>query len=177
MATEYSGFHHFQVVTGIGECIVEALEATPAGAPDRVCIPVPGAVAWDDCQCGQLTITTTRNFSARQFPSEAFDAFGEGGCGTPYIGVDLVATIMRCVPGPDDYGNSPTCAALSDATKTMYDDAWAVWQAVKCCLRDLVESYDIADFIIQGQDYEGPEGGCAGSSLRFSLGYTSVCCG
>ena len=71
-----------------------------------------GLIAWDDC-CGQLVVAPERIFRSVDFPSE--DTTDER-CYAGSIAVTLLASLVRCVPSPDDRGNAPKPAALAAST-------------------------------------------------------------
>lgn len=173
MSSVYTPIGHYINVTGIAICITDRLSLTPAGIPNRVCI-YPGDVAWDECQCGMLALTTTRIFGSETFPNEGISGVGLGTCGLPYMVANLEITILRCVPTGDK--RPPTCEQLGDASKTMYEDAFAVWQGTICCLREMRNQGFIQEFNLAAQTFTGPQGMCAGSTLSINLGYIGPCC-
>lgn len=172
VSTVYTPLGHYVNVTGIAECIVERLEATTAGAPNRVCI-YPGEVAWDACECGMLALTTTQIFPSNSFPAMGADMISD--CGYSYMVANLEITMLRCIPQGDGK-RSPTCAQLGDATRTQYDDAFAVWQGTLCCLKLLKQNHFVQEFTLNTQTFVGPQGMCGGSLLNVSLGYLGPCC-
>jgi hypothetical protein len=174
MSSVYTPLGHYVNVTGIAMCITDRLSLTPAGIPNRVCI-YPGDVAWDECQCGMLALTTTRIFGSETFPNEGISGVGLATCGLPYMVANLEITILRCIPSGVNK-HPPTCVQLGDAAKTMYDDAFAVWQGTICCLREMRNQGFIQEFALAAQTFTGPQGMCGGSTLSINLGYIGPCC-
>ena len=176
MPTTYTPLGHYINVTGIAECIVARLALTPAGVPNRVCI-YPGDVAWDECDCGMLALTTSRIFGSETFPNEGISGVGLSNCGLPYMVASIDITMLRCVPVIQDTKRPPTCEKLGAATRTMYEDAFAVWQGTLCCLLEMKRIGMLAEYNLAAQTFIGPQGSCAGSTLTIQLGYVGPCCG
>lgn len=165
------------IVTGIGMCVVEELENTPesGGVPPkmRVCLLVPGNIAWDSCNCGQFAQTIQRDYPTNIFPADASDLpNGLGGCGSRPRVYQVLASITRCVPGMQASGNPPTCDALYAAALTQQGDAFALQRGVECCLSALQESYRIAKYVVGGVSFVGPEGDCGGVELIYKFELT-----
>jgi hypothetical protein len=165
----------YDISVALRDCIRDRLALTTAGVPTsmRVCV-VPGQIAWDTCQCGQLDITTTRIFYSRQFPQEATGA--ESNCTLPYIVAEVTVSVLRCAPTVDDNGNEPTCDELDAAAETWLDDANAVRDAVACCLAALVTAGSVSAYSLNEQVPVGPEGMCVGSEYRVGVGLLNACC-
>jgi hypothetical protein len=174
MPTTYTPLGHYINVTGIAMCITDRLSLTPAGVPNRVCI-YPGDVAWDECECGMLALTTSRIFGSQTFPNEGIQGVGLSTCGLPYMVANLDITILRCAPPPREK-RPPTCAALAASSRTMYEDAFAVWQGTLCCLREMRAQGFLAEYAMAAQTFVGPQGGCVGSTMTINLGYLGPCC-
>jgi hypothetical protein len=140
----------------------------------RVCM-VPGDIAWDNCQCGQLVITENRRYGSRGFALEAPDLDAE--CGEPVLTVDFTISLTRCVPSADDNGDAPSCDALTTSARQLMKDKRDLRSAVMCCLSNLYDSHlsPMLGFIIQAQETVGPSGGCAGSELNFLVGFPNGC--
>jgi len=164
------------IVTGIGMCVVEELENTPesGGVPDkmRVCLLVPGNIAWDGCDCGQFAQTIQDDYPTLIFPADASEqVIGVGGCNSRPLVYTVLASIIRCVPGMTNTTppRSPTCDALRAAAIIMQADAFALRRAVECCLTTLQDSYQIAKFSVGRAMRVGPEGNCAGVELTYKF--------
>lgn len=174
MGMQYTALGHYVNVTGLAMCITDRLADTPAGVPARVCI-YPGSIAWDGCDCGLLALTTNRLFASETFPSEGIPGVGLSTCGLPYMVAEIEIDMIRCVPGVKDK-RAPTCEELATATQTMYEDSFAVWQGVICCLKEMKNQGFVFDYAVAAQTFVGPQGQCAGSNMTISLGYIGLGC-
>lgn len=128
--------------------------------PVTTTYPGVGLVAWDDC-CGQLVVSPERIFRSVEFPTE--DTTDEK-CHAGMIAVDLVASLVRCVPVPNDRGTPPSAAELGAAHKAILDDAAIVWQAVSVPLDPEWERAGLS------QTFGGGEGGCISIETRVTIG-------
>src|SRR5262245_8659026 len=82
------------IVTGIGPCIVDALDHTPSGAPTRQCLLVPSQViAWDNCDCGgQVALAIRQVYGSKVFPTLApADTWVK--CGPNYWVADVLVSV------------------------------------------------------------------------------------
>lgn len=152
-------------------CVVEELLATPesGGITDkmRICLIVPGNIAWDGCECGQFAQSITTDYFSNRFPIDSSQEIIQS-CVEP-LAYQVTASLLRCIPGitagnPPKY---PTCAALQASALELQADAFALRKGVTCCLMDLKESYQIADFRVGQAVRVGPDGGCGGSELTY----------
>lgn len=167
----------FTVVTGVGMCAVEELDRTEWGRPDRVCLLVPGEIAWDDCQCGQFAQTITQDVPSESFPIAATDRRVTA-CGPAHLVVNVTASLARCVPGPNPRnGEPPTCEQLLTAARRLEDDRTALRLGIACCLRTLRNANVITDFTMGAAITQGPQGGCVAVELSYQFGLRNVCCG
>jgi hypothetical protein len=121
--------------------------------------PGVGLVAWDDC-CGQLVVSPERIYRSQEFPLE--DTTDER-CGL-WIAVALTATLVRCVPGPDDRGTPPSATVLAEAHKSILDDAAIVWRSMTGPLDPDWERSSVS------QTFVGNEGGCIAIESRVVIG-------
>lgn len=159
------------VVTGIGQCIVDELNATPesGGVPAnmRIAYLVPGEIAWDSCECGQLALSIVRDFPTVTFPVDDSLNPVKGGCMTRTLGYEVTVSLTRCVPGPQKSGKPPTVESLYAAALVVEGDAWAVENGIACCLASLKNDRTILDYRYGGVRRVGPEGACAGVEATF----------
>lgn len=164
------------IVTGVGMCVVDKLEITPesGGVPPnmRICLLVPGNIAWDSCDCGQFAQTFQTDYPTLTFPADASEQVlgAGGGCNERPIVYQVLASITRCVPGMT--GNPPqppSCAKLQAAAAIMAADAWVLRSAIECCLSDLQDNNVIEKFTVGRVNYVGPEGNCAGVELTYKF--------
>lgn len=160
------------IVTGVGQCIIDELAATPesGGVPGRACLLVPGAIAWDGCDCsGQLALSIIDNFPTQTFPTDASDQPVTGNCGPFALVFEVVVSLVRCVPGLDQSGRPPSCAKLLTSSLTQQGDAFAIRRAVSCCLRELKRTLVIQKYTVGRINFVGPEGNCGGVELIFKF--------
>jgi hypothetical protein len=164
-------------VTGLLNGAAAALAALPDGnAPARVAL-VPGAVSWDTCQCaGELYGTVLATGLASVFPTPAPDASGLN-CPPPYVVVTVGVAMLRCAPVPDTNGNPPSTEAQAASAAQVLTDAATIRASVTCGLRALVTAGSLADWAIGAEAPLGPEGGCTGTTLSFTLGFLNGDCG
>lgn len=165
----------FIVVTGVGQCVVDELAGTDAGSPARQCLAVPGEIAWDNCECGQFAQTITTDTPSKSFPTSAENESFER-CGPPLLVMSVTASTTRCVPGVDDNGHPPSCAALLDAARVLETDREAMRRAITCCLRDLYRANRITNYAVGVGTSVGPLGGCAGVNMTYRFGVNYTCC-
>jgi hypothetical protein len=165
------------VVTGVGVCIVNELNATPesGGVPPgmRIIYLTPGNVAWDGCECGQLAQSIQVDYISNQFPVDTSQQPRQGvGCNLGPLAYQVLVSLTRCVPGMTGTvgaAKPPTPAKLIEAALIMEGDAWAVRTAVECCLVTMKHARppQIFDFRIGQVQRVGPEGGCAGIEMQY----------
>lgn len=172
----------YNVAESLRLCASEWLENTPEGTPDRSCV-VAGQIAWDDCECGQLIVSIGRNFFSSNFPTEGntppAPPGNARGCGPPLLVAEFIVSILRCAPSGGEGPAPPACSELDTAAQSAVHDAWAVRWGVHCCLKSWAGSNDqevsIADFILRGQSFVGPQGMCMGSELNVVVGIINAC--
>jgi hypothetical protein len=156
----------------------DGLAAGPYGAPGRACV-VPGAIAWDDCEChgGQLAVSVTRYWRTANFPVElGGEPGGQTPCDAAFLAADLLVQVIRCAPGPQEDGSPPPCEELDAAAAQATDDAYRVRVAVRCRLASLEDAGEIVAWVTGAQPALGPEGGCVGSQLGAAAALPDPCC-
>jgi hypothetical protein len=165
-------------VTGVGACVVDALNQTPAGAPDRQCLLLPTqTIPWDNCDCGgQVAQAIQETFGSDRFPSRA-EAKDWQPCGPPWNVVQVMLSVTRCVPTMDEQGQPPPCADSLAAAITLENDRTAVRQALACCLTDLKTAGQIFGWALQPSTTVGELGGCAGVETPYLFSMRSCLCG
>lgn len=164
----------FNLAGDVLECVRERI-VDIAGLPsfDRVCV-VPGEIAWDACDCGQLTINNPSQFSSNNFPAP-IPGGDQTQCGAPVIASTFTITALRCSPSPDKNGHPPTCAALSNAAELLYQDKYYMRAAVICCLANLQRTHVLEMYTVGSITEVGPRGGCVGAELSFTVGLINDC--
>lgn len=154
------------------DCILMALEDAGLPIPCRICA-VPGAIAWDDCNAGQLVVSTVREFQSETFPLEALERGVNSSCGLPYLIAELTFSLLRCAPIPKGMSTTVPCEELEASSILLHRDAYWMRQALSCCLRDLKTSYTILDYIVGATERVGPEGACVGNETTVLVGFVN----
>jgi hypothetical protein len=149
-------------------CVSAELAGLEAGAPARSLVSPGAEIAWDDCQCGQLTVHVLRAFPSDKFPILKLDGpFTR--CAPKLTVVEFVVTILRCVPVQDDQGRAPAAAKLHAAALTDQLDRAAVRRGIVCCLTAEDPRRQL-NFLMQEQLAIGSEGECMGSEQHVFVG-------
>ena len=73
----------------------DAVYAELTTKPDRSGV-VPGAIAWDECDCGILAVSRAQIYLSEAFPNPVAQPFGN--CDAPYEVGEFVIQVIRCVP-------------------------------------------------------------------------------
>lgn len=170
------------IVTGLGQCIVDALAQTPAGAPCRQCLLLPTQqIPWDNCGCGgtcsgQVAQSIREVYAANQFPQPAV-GMSWAKCAPRWSIARVVVSVTRCVPTMDGRGNPPACAAELAAAITLENDRTAVRQALVCCLGELYGTRPpgIGEWLLGPSVTVGESGACAGSETEYLIGLQQQC--
>jgi hypothetical protein len=139
-----------------------ATETTPAIPFMGKAFVQPGEqVAWDQCDCdGQAWVRLVRAdpvYGTRKANGKR--------CVVRWD-VQLAVGVLRCVTGPSDRGTLPKAATITTEGHRFADDFAALLAAVEC------DQY--TDTLLEAVPL-GPEGGCAGSEVRFTV-RTEPCC-
>ena len=147
--------------------VAAALEAAVYAAltdkPQRHGV-VPGAIAWDACDCGMLAASIAQVYPSETFPAPQATPFGS--CQAPYEVAEIVIQIIRCAPNPEGQNLWPPTAALDASAQQVARDAYETLRAVSLELCSMNEARDVADYLIRPQVIQGPTGGCVGSEMR-----------
>lgn len=161
MTYQAAAFHALKV--GLVDCVHTQLAATDAGSVDRRCV-VPGSeIAWDDCECGQLTVHQRGpTYPSKQFPlPHQAPPFTK--CDAPWWVAEVVVTVLRCSPSGGPGPQPPSCTALAAAARTADDDAAAMLAGVECCLAG--HHYRVTGLVPTVDD-----GMCVGQELTVLVG-------
>lgn len=153
----------------VAKACLGAAEANLSLAVDRATV-VPGAIAWDACDCGALYVSVGLLYPSENFPEQQTVRDMAQPCMAPYETGEIVLQIMRCAPQPQGQNLYPDAADEDIAAQVVRRDAYEVMQAITQLLCDLKDQDQIEDFIIDTQTAQGPGGGCVGTELRFRVG-------
>ena len=157
------------------DCIYTALKDAGLELPCRVCA-VPGEIVWDDCQKGQLVVSTVREFQSEVFPVEALERGVNSSCGLPYLVAEYNFSLVRCVSIPKGTATTVPCTSLEADSVRLHQDAYWMRNALTCCLLDLKRSYTtsfVLEYIIGPTVRVGPEGMCAGNETTVAVGFVN----
>lgn len=148
----------------VASTLEQAVYAELTTKPDRHSV-VPGAIAWDECDCGLLAVSIARIFLTETFPDELSRRIGNA-CDAPYEVAEVVIQVIRCAPNADDPLTAPTTAELDASAQEVLRDAYEMLHAVSVKLCQMNQARDIADFMMRPLTAQGPSGGCVGNELR-----------
>lgn len=171
-------FAGFDIAKRLKECIEPYLEGTTSGLPPRRCVHV-GAIAWDDCECGQLIVAVQDAGEITSFPDDQTPK-SRRGCGPAMFTWNMDISILRCAPEGENDG-PPSCEDLQAAARVSIEDAWAVRAGVICCLNEAKRNRlpngttEIQDYIMNRQTFVGPMGLCQGSLLSVTITMKNGC--
>jgi hypothetical protein len=148
----------------VASALEQAVYAELTTKPDRHGV-VPGAIAWDECDCGLLAVSVARIFLTETFPDELSRRIGNA-CDAPYEVGEIVIQVIRCVPGADGQALAPTVAELDASAQEILQDAYEMLKAVSVKLCQMNDARDISDFMLRPLTAQGPTGVCGGNELR-----------
>lgn len=147
------------------DACIEALDTIPSlspglgGAPERSFIS-PGQPQYDCCPEGQLTVHAQAVISDPIQPIKNH---------TRANLVNLVATILRCVPATDEDGNYPVASEAEAAAEQVNADGWALWNHI-FNLISAGELFRLCEKIQwNGLRSITPSGGCGGWTLGITV--------
>lgn len=162
---------YYAIVTGAGQCAADAINANGGPALARVCLHVPGQIAWDNCACGSFQQTAVRWFYSEDGRTDGGIYVGDDNiCSPAYLGLEIQAEVLRCVNQPVEGTVAPTCAALALDSQQWHRDAMAMRRGILCCLQTMRDNDQLSAFTITNPGTAvGPQGMCAGSSLTYRI--------
>lgn len=174
--TVLTNLTYFAAVTGVAECIAQALEDHVAdgtlGRPGRVGV-LPGAeVVWDGCECGQLGMIFQHGpFPSTIFPTERAEDPQPLGCFTGSTAVRVLASLIRCQyhPALQANGSPPSIEDQTAAAKLQQIEQFYMRNAIICCLHNMVEDNFLDDARVGASDYQ-VNGDCGEVSVVFWIG-------
>lgn len=149
----------------VAEEIRLAIMAGLTTLPNRSSV-VPGAIAWDECDCGLLAISVARIYLSDQFPNPQTAKVGIR-CDAAWEVGEFVVQLIRCAPNPEADDLAPTVAALDASAQEILQDAYELLKSVTEKLCEMNDAPEIIDFFVNPLTAQGPSGGCVGNELRF----------
>ncbi len=129
---------------------------------------VPGAIAWDACDCGLLAFSLARVYLSNNFPNQLTTRVGA--CDAAWEVGEFIVQLIRCTPGADDQNLAPTVAALDASAQEILTDTFLLLQSVSVKLCEMKADREIIDFFLNPLTAQGPTGQCGGNELRFLVG-------
>lgn len=151
----------------VAETVRLAIMADLTTLPDRSSV-VPGAIAWDECDCGLLALSVARVYLSDQFPNPL--TVRAGACDAAWEVAEVVVQLIRCAPGATDTTLAPTVAELDASAREILTDAYELLRAVSVKLCEMKADGDIIDFFLNPLTAQGPSGQCVGNEVRFLVG-------
>jgi hypothetical protein len=148
----------------VAEALRVAIDAELTVAPARSSV-VPGAIAWDECDCGLLAVSVAQIFLSDTFPDQLANKAGTR-CDAAWEVGEFVLQIIRCAPQPEDGKLAPTTPALDASAQEVLRDAYELLLGASVKLCQMSDAQDIVDFIMRPLTAQGPSGACVGSELR-----------
>lgn len=150
----------------VASAVEQAVYADLTVKPDRHSV-VPGAIAWDACDCGLLAVNVARVYLSDAFPAQLVSKVGTR-CDAAWEVGEFVVQLIRCAPNPESMENpAPTMAALDASAQEILTDAYELLRSVTETLCQLNDARSIVDFFVNPLTAQGPSGGCVGNELRF----------
>lgn len=163
-------FGVYTLLSGLLTAISNALVDTPGGRPGFASL-FPGEISWDNCCEGLLGITSTEQYVTENFPhvNTIQNPTDLTTCRAGWFINNVTVNLLRCAPQPQ--GNSPTVPAtqLTLSMREINADAWVLMDTTFCYLQTLKDTFEIIDYSIERQLSTGPEGGCVGTELAFTV--------
>jgi hypothetical protein len=174
--TVLNSLTYFVAVTGIAECIAQALADHEVdgtlGRPGRVGVTPGAEVPWDGCECGQLALAFQHGpYPSNIFPTEISEDTRPLGCFTGSSAVRVIASLIRCQyhPAMATDGTPPSIEVQTAAARLQQIEQFYMRNAIICCLHDMLESNLLDDSRIGASDYQ-VNGDCGQVSIIFWIG-------
>lgn len=145
--------------------MAQAATATTIGGEITRSFVSPGLPALDCCP--QLTVHIAGFAAAATQPSGPLSQGHKRTTGVVWQGSYWV-TVVRCVPVPDEKGNTPSIALMEAAAEQADQDGWAILNAVYAADRaGTVFGGLCTEVIYDGITPLDPSGGCVGWVIRY----------
>lgn len=157
----------YGVARQVLDLVAAALDATPAGAPDRRYVSDGPLVAWD---CEQLVVAVEGTVS--HDGDLMVETPGPVNC-LVMRAATLGVWIVRCAPTVEDDGTPPPADDIDANAAVMLADPTVMLDAIVTAYQagELAGAFGLA---LLGWDGVGPEGGLVGGVLRVRVDLTAV---
>lgn len=150
----------YEVAVALQQAVFTGLSVKPQRAG-----VVPGAIAWDECDCGMLAVSLNQVYMSEIFPNPAGQKVGA--CDAPYEVGEFVIQIVRCAPNPVSLEQpAPSVLDLDASAKEVLLDAYELLKSASTELCQMKADREISDFFLRPLTAQGPLGGCVGNELR-----------
>lgn len=151
----------------VAETLRQAVHAELTIKPTRSGV-VPGAIAWDECDCGLLAVSVNQIFPSEVFPSLLVEPTGN--CDASLEVGEIVIQIVRCAPSPEGQKLAPSVTELDASAQEVLRDAFELLKATRETLCMMENDRDIMAFLLRPLTAQGPSGSCVGNELRVYVG-------
>ena len=129
---------------------------------------VPGAIPWDECDCGMLAVSVAQVYPTETFPDLMTDLTGN--CDAPAQSGEIVIQVIRCAPQPEGQDFAPSVAAQDASAQEINRDAYEMILATRQTLCQMQADRDIYAWLWRPLTSQGPSGACVGNELRVFVG-------
>lgn len=166
------------IAEALKNCLCFALAGSLAGPVCRCCVqpgmaPPPADVC---CDCegrqGQAIVQVAEIYPSDKFPRKGITEW-KGACtkGNTFWVAELIMTVYRCIPVPDEDGTPPSCEGLQIAAARIQSDAQTMMQVFACC------EWNDGRAIMPGSWQPLPnQGGCGGGMMSVFVNLGIQCC-
>jgi len=154
----------------LAKLLEAALYADLTTKPERHSV-VPGAIAWDACDCGMLAVSVGQVYLSDTFPEPMASVISPS-CAAAWEAAELTVQLIRCAPSPGGQQLWPSTDRLEAAALVMAQDAAEILGTASRTMCELAEADQIVDHLIGTVDPQGPEGGCVGVQLGLVVALT-----
>lgn len=147
----------------VAKLLEAAVYAELTTKPERHSV-VPGAIAWDACDCGMLAVSVGQVYLTDTFPEPMVSVISPA-CTAAWEAAELTIQLIRCAPVATGQSLWPSTAALEAAALIMAQDAAETLRASALKLCEMTRDDQIIDHLIGVVDPQGPDGACVGIQL------------
>lgn len=150
----------------VAETLRQAINADLTNPVQRAGV-VPGAIAWDECDCGLLAVSVAQIYPTATFPDLLTEV--SGGCDPSREAAEIIIQVIRCAPQGTE-ALSPGVTALDASAQEILLDAYELILSVRETLCQLESNGDILEFLVRPLISVGPSGACVGNEIRVLVG-------
>lgn len=151
----------------VAETLRQAVHAELTVVPQRSGV-VPGAIAWDECDCGLLSVSVAQIFPSETFPDLLTEP--SGSCDASHEVAEIVIQVVRCAAQPEGQDFAPGVADLDASAQEVLRDAYEMITATRETLCAMESDRDVYAWLLRPLTSQGPSGACVGNELRVFVG-------